>query len=75
MILEILNFFDKSGPIGLVCAMVAKAFGARKVVMSDVREERLTFAKKVVADSVVLIKSSVLKLFFLLTLINDWLNR
>jgi len=48
-----------SGPIGLVCAMVAKAFGARKVVMSDVREERLTFAKKVVADSVVLIKNDI----------------
>lgn len=44
-----------AGPIGLVAMLVAKAMGARHVVMTDVREERLAFAKSVGADAAVLV--------------------
>jgi L-iditol 2-dehydrogenase len=44
-----------SGPIGLVCMLVAKAMGAAHVVMTDVREERLAFAKTVGANGTVLV--------------------
>jgi D-xylulose reductase len=38
-----------SGPVGVLCMSVAKAFGARKVVGVDIVDERLEFAKKYVA--------------------------
>lgn len=38
-----------SGPVGLLCCAVAKAFGAAKIVAVDINEERLTFAKKYAA--------------------------
>jgi len=34
-----------SGPVGLLCAAVAKAYGATKIVMVDINEERLKFAE------------------------------
>ena len=34
-----------AGPVGLLCASVAKGFGAREVVMIDLQESRLKFAK------------------------------
>lgn len=33
-----------AGPIGLVCAMVSRAFGATRVIMTDVNAQRLEFA-------------------------------
>lgn len=36
-----------AGPIGLVSMMVAKAFGASAVVITDVSDERLKVAKEV----------------------------
>lgn len=38
-----------SGPVGLLCCAVAKAFGATKVVAVDINEERLAFASKYAA--------------------------
>ena len=35
-----------AGTIGLLCAMWARVFGAKKIYVSDVNEERLSFAKK-----------------------------
>lgn len=35
-----------SGPVGLLCAAVAKAFGASKIVSVDVVESKLNFAKE-----------------------------
>jgi len=40
-----------AGPIGLVSLLVAKASGATKVIMTDVMENRLDFAKKLGADA------------------------
>lgn len=43
-----------AGPIGLVCAMVSRAFGATRVVMTDVNPQRLEFAAKIgAADATV----------------------
>jgi len=39
-----------AGPIGLVNLLVAKAMGAAEVIMTDVVEHRLTFAKTIGAD-------------------------
>jgi L-iditol 2-dehydrogenase len=44
-----------AGPIGLVCMLVARAIGARRVVMTDVRPERLAFALTVGASATVLV--------------------
>lgn len=41
-----------AGPIGLVTLMVAKAFGASHVLVTDVDESRVEFAKKMGADVV-----------------------
>ena len=38
-----------AGPVGLLCAGVAKAFGAAKVVVVDIQENRVEFAKGWVA--------------------------
>jgi len=35
-----------SGPIGLVCLLVAKAAGASEVIMTDIKAERLAIAKQ-----------------------------
>ena len=43
-----------SGPIGLLVLMVAKAFGASHVCVTDLNEQRLKVAKTMGADSVVL---------------------
>ncbi|CAM9293117.1 unnamed protein product [Pylaiella littoralis] len=45
-----------AGPIGLVSMMVAKAFGAAAVVITDVSDERLKVAKDLGADVVVNVK-------------------
>jgi L-iditol 2-dehydrogenase len=42
-----------AGPIGLLHLLVAKRIGAEKVIMIDLVEERLDFAKKLGADEVV----------------------
>ena len=34
-----------AGPVGLLCAGVAKGFGARKVVVIDIQDQRLEFAR------------------------------
>ncbi|XP_043276835.1 sorbitol dehydrogenase-like [Venturia canescens] len=39
-----------SGPIGLVCLLVAKAMGASKVVITDIIEDKLKVAKSLGAD-------------------------
>lgn len=38
-----------AGPVGLLCAAVAKAHGAVKVIMVDIVQQRLEFAEKYVA--------------------------
>ena len=43
------------GAIGLVTLLVAKAFGSPRVVLADTHSERLSFAKQLGADDVVLI--------------------
>jgi D-xylulose reductase len=35
-----------AGPVGLLCCATAKAFGASKVIVSDIQQSRLDFAKK-----------------------------
>ncbi|EPS30874.1 putative D-xylulose reductase A [Penicillium oxalicum] len=37
-----------AGPVGLLCCAVAKAFGATKVVVVDIQQSRLDFAKEYV---------------------------
>ncbi|XP_068622687.1 sorbitol dehydrogenase-like [Battus philenor] len=46
-----------AGPIGVLCAMTAKAMGAAKILMTDVVQSRLDIAKKLAADYTVLVKS------------------
>ncbi|QKX54984.1 uncharacterized protein TRUGW13939_02074 [Talaromyces rugulosus] len=40
-----------SGPVGLLCCAVAKAFGASKIIAVDIQQTRLDFAKKYTATS------------------------
>lgn len=42
-----------AGPIGLVTMLAARAFGAPKIVMVDVDDLRLSFAKDLGADEIV----------------------
>lgn len=42
-----------AGPVGLLCGAVSRAYGAVKVVMVDMNEERLNFAKKYAATHTV----------------------
>ncbi|XP_076293970.1 sorbitol dehydrogenase isoform X2 [Lasioglossum baleicum] len=44
-----------AGPIGLVTLLVAKAMGARKIVITDLTQERLDVAKKLGADEIMVI--------------------
>ncbi|XP_067664634.1 sorbitol dehydrogenase-like [Haliotis asinina] len=43
-----------AGPIGLFCVLTAIARGAAKIVITDINEDRLKYAKKVGADHIVL---------------------
>jgi len=45
-----------AGPIGLVTLLAAKAFGATKVLITDLVEDRLAFAKKLGADHTIKIE-------------------
>lgn len=38
-----------AGPVGLLCCAVAKAYGANKIIVVDINQERLEFAKKYAA--------------------------
>ncbi|XP_061719824.1 sorbitol dehydrogenase-like [Cydia pomonella] len=44
-----------AGPIGLVIMLAAKAFGASKVLITDILQSRLDFAKKMGADATMLV--------------------
>ncbi|XP_045776140.1 sorbitol dehydrogenase-like isoform X1 [Maniola jurtina] len=45
-----------AGPIGVLCAMTARAMGATKILITDVVESRLETAKKLGADFTLLIR-------------------
>ncbi|XP_069360457.1 sorbitol dehydrogenase-like isoform X2 [Maniola hyperantus] len=45
-----------AGPIGVLCAMTARAMGATKILITDVVESRLETAKKLGADLTLLIR-------------------
>lgn len=45
-----------AGPIGLFTLLVAKAYGARDICITDINQNRLDFAKKVGADFTLLVK-------------------
>uniref|UniRef100_A0A6A7FTV7 Sorbitol dehydrogenase n=2 Tax=Hirondellea gigas TaxID=1518452 RepID=A0A6A7FTV7_9CRUS len=47
-----------AGPIGLVSMMAARSFGATDICITDISANRLQAAKKLGADSVVLVSSS-----------------
>jgi L-iditol 2-dehydrogenase len=47
-------FITGAGPIGLVSMLAAKAMGAETIIMTDISQARLDFAKKVGATHVVL---------------------
>ncbi|KAH7069714.1 D-xylulose reductase A [Paraphoma chrysanthemicola] len=40
-----------AGPIGLLCCAVAKAYGAGKIIVVDIQEHRLEFAKRFAATA------------------------
>lgn len=48
-----------AGPIGLVTLLVAKAMGANKVILTDIRQDKLDAAKALGADNVYLIRQNV----------------
>lgn len=48
-----------AGPIGLVTLLVAKAMGASKVIITDIRQDKLDAAKKFGADEVYLVQRDV----------------
>lgn len=44
-----------AGPIGLLTLMVAKAYGATRVVLTDINKERLKLADELGADATILV--------------------
>ncbi|KAH9287891.1 hypothetical protein KI387_032008, partial [Taxus chinensis] len=52
-------FILGAGPIGLTIMLVARAFGAVRVVLADIDEKRLSTAMELGADSIVLVSSDV----------------
>lgn len=48
-------FITGSGPIGLLNLIVAKAYGASKVVITDIKPDRLALAKELGADVTLLV--------------------
>lgn len=48
-----------SGPIGLVTLLAARAFGAPRIIIVDVDDERLTIAKKLGADGIVRVSQDI----------------
>lgn len=48
-----------SGPIGLVTLLAARAFGAPRIVITDVDEHRLLIAKMLGADEAVQVSTDV----------------
>ncbi|XP_078447960.1 groES-like zinc-binding alcohol dehydrogenase family protein [Wolffia australiana] len=48
-----------AGPIGLVTALAARAFGAPKIVVADIDAHRLSVAKSLAADAVVVVSPRV----------------
>jgi len=51
-------FITGAGPIGLINMLVAKYMGVSQVIMSDVRADRLEFAKKLGADHTITVDAS-----------------
>lgn len=45
------------GPIGLLCLVTAKAMGATNICVTDIKESRLTMAKRMGADHTLLVAS------------------
>ncbi|XP_071101992.1 sorbitol dehydrogenase-like [Haliotis cracherodii] len=43
-----------AGPVGLICMLTARARGAAKIIITDINEDRLKYAKRVGADHIVL---------------------
>jgi len=52
-------FITGAGPIGLVNFLVSKYLGASKVIMTDVREDRLAFARELGVDHTILIEEGM----------------
>lgn len=48
-----------AGPIGLVTMLAARAFGAPKIIMVDIDDQRLAFAKKLGADGILQVSTSI----------------
>eukprot|EP01018_Ginkgo_biloba_P011939 Gb_04942 [translate_table: standard] len=47
-----------AGPIGLVTMLSARAFGAPRIIIADVDEQRLSMAKKLGADDCILVSTN-----------------
>ncbi|RVE49385.1 hypothetical protein evm_006000 [Chilo suppressalis] len=47
-----------AGPIGLLLMLTARAMGANKILITDILESRLEFAKKLGADATLLVSSA-----------------
>ncbi|KAL2542022.1 Sorbitol dehydrogenase [Abeliophyllum distichum] len=48
-----------AGPIGLVTMLAARAFGAPKIVIVDIDERRLSFAKNLGADEIIHVSTDI----------------
>lgn len=48
-----------AGPIGLVTLLVARAFGAPRIVIVDVHDHRLSIAKNLGADDIVQVSTDI----------------
>lgn len=48
-----------AGPIGLVTLLAARAFGAPRIVIADVNDERLSIAKSLGADEVFKVSTNI----------------
>ena len=48
-----------AGPIGLVTMLAARAFGAPRIVITDVDDYRLSVVKKLAADDIVKVSTNM----------------
>ena len=48
-----------AGPIGLVTMLAARAFGAPKIIIADIDDRRLSFAKDLGADEIIQVSTNI----------------
>lgn len=58
-----------AGPIGLITLLTARAFGAPRVIIVDVDDQRLSIAKNLGADEILQVSTNIEVTFFFFSMV------